>query len=52
MDPGMNSRLTDTEIVGDLVLRPAAPDGGDYGSTAGGLPITLLMTTSRGECGF
>jgi len=52
MDPGMNSRLTGTEIVGDLVLRPAAPDGGDYGSTAGGLPITLLMTTSRGECGF
>jgi hypothetical protein len=48
----MDSGLTDAELAGDLVLRSAAPDGGDDGSTAGGLPITLLMTTSRGECGF
>jgi len=48
MDPRLNRGLTDAEFVGDLVLRSAAPDGGDYGSTASGLPITLLMTTSRG----
>jgi hypothetical protein len=48
----MNSGLTDAEFVGDLVLRSTAPDGGDDGSTASGIPITLLMTTSREECGF
>jgi hypothetical protein len=48
----MNGGLTDAEFVGDLVLRPAAPDGGDYGSAASGLAITLLMTTSGGDAVF
>jgi hypothetical protein len=48
----MNSGLTDTEFVGDLVLRSTAPDGGDDGSTASGFPITLLMATSGEGCGF
>jgi hypothetical protein len=43
----MNGGLTDAESVGDLVLRSTAPDGSDDGSTASGLPISLLMTTSR-----
>jgi len=38
--------LTDAELVGDLVLRATAADGGDDGPAASGLPITLLMTTS------
>ena len=52
MNPGMNRRLTDAEFAGDLVLRSTAPDGGDDGSTASGLPITLLMTASGEGCGF
>jgi hypothetical protein len=51
-DPRMNSGLTDTEFVGDLVLRSTAPDGGDDGSTSSGFPITLLMATSREGRGF
>ena len=51
-DPRMNRGLTDAEFVGDLVLRPAAPDGGDDGSTTSGFPITLLMATSGERCGF
>jgi hypothetical protein len=51
-DPGMNGGLTDAEIVGDLVLRSTAPDGGNDGSTARGFPITLFMTTSGERCGF
>jgi hypothetical protein len=30
----MNGGLTDAELVGDIVLRPAAPDGSNDGSTA------------------
>jgi hypothetical protein len=51
-DPGMDSGLTDTEFVGDLVLRSTAPDGSDDGLTSSGFPITLLMATSREGCGF
>jgi hypothetical protein len=51
-DPRMDSGLTDTEFVGDRVLRSTAPDGGDDGSPADGVPITLLIATSRERCGF
>ena len=51
-DPRMDGGLTDAEFVGDLALRSTAADGGNDGSTASGFPITLLMTTSREECGF
>ena len=51
-DPGVDSGLTDAEFVGDLVLGSTAADGGDDGSTASGLPITLLIATSREGCGF
>jgi hypothetical protein len=51
-DPGMNRGLTDAEFVGDLVLRPTAPDGGDDGLTASGVPITLLMMSSEEGCSF
>jgi hypothetical protein len=48
----MDSGLTDTEFVGDLVLRSTTPDGSDDGLTSSGFPITLLMATSREGCGF
>jgi hypothetical protein len=48
----VNGGLTDAEFVGDLVLRSAAPDGGDDGATASGLPIILLMAASRRDVGF
>jgi hypothetical protein len=48
----MNRGLTDAEFVGDLVLRSTAADGGDDGSTASGLPLTLLIATSREGYGF
>ena len=51
-DPRMDSGLTDTEFVGDLMLRSTAPDGSDDGPTSSGFPITLLMATSREGCGF
>ena len=51
-DPGMNRGLTDAKFAGDLVLRPTAPDGGDDGLTASGVPITLLMMSSEERCGF
>jgi len=48
----MDSGLTDAEFLGDLVLGSTAPDGGDDGLAASGLPITLLITTSWEGCGF
>jgi hypothetical protein len=51
-DPGLNGGLTDAEFVGDLVLGSTAADGGDDGSTASGLPVTLLIATSGEGCGF
>jgi hypothetical protein len=51
-DPRLNGGLADAELVGDLVLRSTAPDGGNDGSTARGFPITLFMTTSREGRGF
>jgi hypothetical protein len=51
-DPRMNGGLTDAEFVGDLVLRSTTPDGSNDGSTACGVPVTLLITTSRVGRGF
>ena len=45
-DPGLNSRLTDAEFVGGIVLGSTALDGGDEGSSLSGVPITLLIATS------
>jgi hypothetical protein len=51
-DPGMNRGLTDAESVGDLVPGSTAPDGGDDGPTASGVPIPLRIATSWKRCGF
>jgi hypothetical protein len=48
----MNRGLTDAEFVGDLVPGSTAPDGGDDGSTASGVPIPLCIATSWKSCGF
>jgi hypothetical protein len=48
----MDHGLADMEFVGDLVLRSTISDGGDDGSAASGLPITLLMAASGEGCGF
>jgi len=52
LDPMMDHGLADMEFVGDRVLRSTISDGGDDGSAARGLPITLLMAASGERCGF
>jgi len=48
----MDSGLTDTEFLGDLMLGSPTADGGDDGSSSSGVPITLPMATSWEGCGF
>jgi hypothetical protein len=45
----MDGGLADVELSGDIVLRPTTLDRRDDGSTACGIPITLLMATSEEE---
>jgi hypothetical protein len=52
LDPMMDHGLAHMEFVGDLVLRSTISDGGDDGSAASGLPITLLMAASGEGCSF
>jgi hypothetical protein len=44
--------LTDVELTGGIVLGLAPSDGGDDGPTTSGIPVSLLMMTSRRGCGF
>jgi hypothetical protein len=45
--------LADVEFLSDPMLRLTASDGGDDGSTANGLPVTLLlMATSKRDAVF
>ena len=53
VDPVADGRLTHVESKGDLVLRPAPPNGGNDRLATDGLPVTLLlMRTSKERCGF
>jgi hypothetical protein len=53
VDPVMDGRLADVELVGDLVLRATASDRGDDRAATKSLPVILrLMATSGERCGF
>ena len=52
LGPPRTRTAAHVELLGDLVLRPATSNGGDEGSAASGLRITLLMATSGKGCGF
>jgi hypothetical protein len=53
VDPVVDGRLADVELVGDLVLRATASDRGDDRAATESLPVILrLMATSGERCGF
>jgi hypothetical protein len=53
VDPVMDGRLADVELLGNLVLRATASNSGDDRLPTKSLPVILrLMATSRERCGF
>jgi hypothetical protein len=53
VDPVMDGRLADVELLGNLVLRATASNSGDDRLPTKSLPVILrLMATSRKRCGF
>jgi hypothetical protein len=53
VDPVMDGRLAQVELLGDLVLGATAADGSDDRSATQSLPILLrLMATSGERCVF
>jgi hypothetical protein len=51
-NPAIDGGGAHAELTGDLLLRTSASDGFDDGSTAGRLPIGLLMVRSSSEVWF